>query len=286
MVTCPYEVVDVFTDRPYAGNPLAVVFEADRLQTEQLQAVAAEFNLSETAFVLPPRDGGDYRVRIFTSRVELPFAGHPSVGTAVTLARLGRIPTGAVIQECGAGLIPVTVAKDRATLSGGPPAIGPDLDPAPLLAATSLGVDDLAGLPVRSASVGVEHVFLPVSDAAVGRADIDHAAAKKHGVAMVYAFSWDADRRHAHARLFGPGVGVAEDPATGSAALALGVWLASAGLVPANGETAFTIAQGAEMGRPSRLEATVTCASGEVIATAVSGQVVPVARGEIMVPES
>jgi trans-2,3-dihydro-3-hydroxyanthranilate isomerase len=286
MVTCPYEVVDVFTDRPYAGNPLAVVFGADELPTERLLAVAAEFNLSETAFVLPPTGGGDYRVRIFTPRAELPFAGHPSVGTAATLVRLGRIPAGTVVQECAVGPIRVIAEKDRATLSGGPPVLGPDRDPAPLLATAGLRADDLAGLPVRAASAGFEHVFLPVSDEAVGRASVDAAAARRSGVEMVYVFSWDAGRRHAHARLFGPGVGVSEDPATGSAVLALGAWLAGAGLVPADGESAFTVAQGAEMGRPSTLEATVTCAGGEVTATTVTGGVVPVARGEIVVPAS
>ena len=106
MPTLPYHVLDVFTDRPFAGNPLAVVLDADDLSAGQMQAVAREFNLSETTFPLPS-DQADYRVRIFTPGQDLPFAGHPSVGTAWLLARLGRIRTGPVRQECGAGILPV-----------------------------------------------------------------------------------------------------------------------------------------------------------------------------------
>ncbi|MGH3715791.1 MAG: PhzF family phenazine biosynthesis protein, partial [Micromonosporaceae bacterium] len=140
-----YEIVDVFTDRPYAGNPLAVVLGADSLDGSQMQAIAREFNLSETTFVLPPSPGADYRIRIFTASKELPFAGHPSVGTAVTLARRGAIKTGDVVQECGAGMLPVTVSDNRAVLTGGTPQHGDPLDPAPLLAAVGLGARDFAG---------------------------------------------------------------------------------------------------------------------------------------------
>ncbi|WP_020574710.1 PhzF family phenazine biosynthesis protein [Actinopolymorpha alba] len=282
--TCPYEIVDVFADRPYTGNPLAVVLDAEDLSTEQMQAMAREFNLSETTFVLPPGSGADYRVRIFTPGAELPFAGHPSVGTAVTLARLGRIPAGEVIQDCGGGLLPITVTGDRATLTGGSPSLGAEVDPSPLLATAGLTSEDLLGPPPRVAGVGLDHVFLAVSDDAVASARLDLAAARTHDVAKVYVFSWDAERRHAHGRLFAPGLGIMEDPATGSAALALGVWLVAAGLLPDDGEAAYSIAQGAEMGRPSRLDCTVTASGGKAERTTVAGQVVPVARGEIVVP--
>src|SRR5690242_15486407 len=110
MRSLPYEIVDVFTDRPYTGNPLAVVFDADGLATAAMQAIAMEFNLSETIFVLPPTTpDATYRVRIFTPSAELPFAGHPSVGAAVTQMRRGLFAAGDVIQECGAGLLPVQV---------------------------------------------------------------------------------------------------------------------------------------------------------------------------------
>ncbi|MEJ7703944.1 MAG: PhzF family phenazine biosynthesis isomerase [Geodermatophilaceae bacterium] len=112
-----YEIVDVFTDVAFTGNPLAVVLDADDLSTEQMQALAREFNLSETAFPLPSTVA-DYRLRIFTPQAELPFAGHPSIGAAHTLARLGRLTAGPVVQECGAGLLPLHVAADSVRLTG------------------------------------------------------------------------------------------------------------------------------------------------------------------------
>src|SRR5919112_73627 len=112
MSTLAYEIVDVFTDRPFAGNPLAVVFEATALAADQMQTLAREFNLSETVFVLPPSaPGATYRARIFTPNSELPFAGHPSIGAAVTTVRRGLAAQGEVIQECGAGLLPITVTE-------------------------------------------------------------------------------------------------------------------------------------------------------------------------------
>ena len=117
-----YEVVDVFAPRAFAGNPLAVVFDADGLSTEQCQALANEFHLSETSFLSAPTEpGADYRVRIFTPYAELPFAGHPSVGAAHTLVRTGRLATGTLRQECGAGVLEVVVDDEGATLSGGTP---------------------------------------------------------------------------------------------------------------------------------------------------------------------
>src|SRR5215212_4916005 len=119
-----YEVVDVFAPRPYAGNPLAVVFDTDALTTEQCQALAFEFHLSETSFLSAPTEpGADYKVRIFTPFAELPFAGHPSVGAAHTLVRAGRLPVGTVRQECGAGVLDLEVDDDGARLSGGRPTL-------------------------------------------------------------------------------------------------------------------------------------------------------------------
>ena len=281
----PYEVVDVFTDRPFTGNPLAVVFDADRLRTAQLQAIACEFNLSETVFVLPPtQPGATYRARIFTPAAELPFAGHPSVGAAVSVVRRGLADAGEVVQECGAGLLPIAAGDDRATLTGGTPTVGPPLDPAPLLAMVGLTEADLAGPAPRSAGCGLEFPFLPVRPDAVARAAGDPVVARKHGLSQVSVFAWDPAERAAHARVFVPGLGVPEDPATGSAALGLGVWLVAAGLLPGDGESAYRIRQGAEIGRPSQLLCTVTAADGAAVSATVTGQVVPIARGEIAVP--
>lgn len=282
----PYEVVDVFTDRPFAGNPLAVVFDADGLDAGQLQAVATEFNLSETVFVLPPtRPGATYRARIFTPAIELPFAGHPSVGAAVTVVTRGLAPPGQVVQECGAGLLPLTVYEDgRATLTGGPPTVGPPVDPTPLLATVGLTGADHPGPVPRAAGCGLEFPFLAVSPGALGVAALDPAAARSHGVAQVCVVAWDGPQGTARVRVFVPGLGVPEDPATGSAALGLGVWLVTAGLLPGDGGSSYSVRQGAEIGRPSRLECTVVATGGAAVSATVTGGVVPVASGVIAVP--
>jgi trans-2,3-dihydro-3-hydroxyanthranilate isomerase len=287
--TLPYEVVDVFTDRAYTGNPLAVVLDADDLPVQAMQAIAREFNLSETAFPVRPTAAGSggaatYRLRIFTPTAELPFAGHPSVGSAHTLARLGRIQPGRVVQECGAGLLPLEVDAAGARVFGGTPEVGADTDPGRYLAAVGLAPADLADHPVRPASAGLPALFLPVRPGAVARARLDLAALAATGLTdNLNVFSWDADTRTAHTRVFAAAFGVPEDPATGSAALAFGIYLAAAGLV-GDGTTGYTIHQGAELHRPSTLAGTVTVAGGQVTATSVGGTVTPVAAGRLAVP--
>jgi trans-2,3-dihydro-3-hydroxyanthranilate isomerase len=288
MSTVAYEIVDVFTDRPFAGNPLAVVFGAAALAGDQMQTLAREFNLSESVFVLPPAGGGTYRARIFTPAAELPFAGHPSVGAAVTVVRRGLAAPGRLIQECGAGSLPIEVTESgSATLTGGTPTIGPDLDPEPLLDLVGLGPADYAGgdgVAPRLAGCGLEFVFLPVHHAALAKAWADPATAAKIGVPQISVFSWDAASRSAHARVFCPGVSVPEDPATGSAALGLGVWSVGAGRLAGDGPSSYTVHQGIEMHRPSLLECTVTATAGAATLATVSGHVTPIATGEIAVP--
>jgi len=279
--TLSYEVVDVFTDTAYAGNPLAVVLDADDLPTASLQAIAREFNLSETAFPMAAGDGADYRLRIFTPYVELPFAGHPSVGAADVLRRQGRIGLGRVVQSCGAGLLPLEVAADGITLTGGTPCWGEPLDPAPLLAAVGLCADDLAGEP-RPAGCGIDFVILPVRPEALARADADLRAVAALGGTGVSVVAWDGSG--ARCRVFAGGAGVPEDPATGSAAVGLGAYLVVSGLVPGDGETSYDVVQGVEMGRPSLLRCTVVAAGGKPVEARVSGTVVPVARGELRAP--
>ena len=275
-----YEVVDVFTDRAYAGNPLAVVLDAERLGTEQLQAMAREFHLSETAFPMRS-ERGNYRLRIFTPSVELPFAGHPSVGAAAVLARLGRIPTGRVVQECGAGLLPLEVRDGGATLTGGTPSYAGPVEPGPVLGAVGLDAADLAGEPSR-AGCGIDFTYLPVRAEALDRVRPDLAAVAALGGTGLSVNAWDGST--ARTRVFAAGAGVAEDPATGSAALGFGVHLVAAGLLPADGESAYDVVQGVEMGRPSLLRCTVLARSGTAVEARVSGDVVPVARGTIVVP--
>lgn len=282
-----YHVVDVFTDTAYAGNPLAVVLDADGLSGPQMQQMAREFNLSETTFVLPTTTpDATYRLRIFTPSVELPFAGHPSVGTAWLLAQLGRIPTGDVVQECGAGLLPVTVTADGASLSGGAVSQSEPQDARPFLAAVGLDDADFAGTPVRWCGCGIDFGYLHVREAALARCAPDPQGLMALGRAGVSVFSVDGagvDAR-VHARVFAGGAGVAEDPATGSAALGLGVFLVASGLFPGEGPSTYTVDQGLEMGRPSRLSVSLEAREGRVVAAQVTGGVVPVASGRISPP--
>jgi trans-2,3-dihydro-3-hydroxyanthranilate isomerase len=227
-------------------------------------------------------DGASYRLRIFTPATELPFAGHPSVGAAVTQHRRGLLPADEAHQECGAGVLAVRVHADgRATLRGGTPSLGSVLDPAPYLAATGLVATDLAGPPVRVAGCGLEFPYLAVRPDAVGRAVALRGDA---GVDQVYLFAWDPQSRVAHARLFAPGLGVPEDPATGSAALGLGVYLVGTGLLDPEGDSAYTVRQGAEIHRPSTMECVVSAVDGRAVRAELTGAVAPIARGEIAVP--
>ena len=280
MPTLPYHVLDVFTDRPYAGNPLAVVLDGDDLSTESMQAIAREFNLSETTFPTSS-DRADYAVRIFTPGTELPFAGHPSVGTAWLLARLGRIPAGEVRQDCAAGVLPVAVTGSGATLTGGAPTVSDPLDAEPLLHSVGLEAGSLAGIaPPRTAGTGLEWTYLAVEADAVGRAAPDWIGlARSVPSTGLAVFSWTDGVAHLRA-MTTEGF---EDPATGSAALGFGVYLAASGLVR-DGTTEYRIHQGAEIGRPSTLYGTVTTDGGTVSAVTVRGGVVPVATGEITPP--
>jgi trans-2,3-dihydro-3-hydroxyanthranilate isomerase len=284
-----FEVVDVFTDAAFAGNPLAVVLGAEGLTDRQLQAIAREFNLSETAFPLQPDDeqrarGVDYRLRIFTPRLELPFAGHPSVGTAWLLAARGLVAPGRVVQACGAGELPLRVAADGGgvTLTGGAPHVGEPVDAAPVLAAVGLRPDDLTGVPTRAAGTGTPFIHLHVRGDALARAEPDLRALSRVG--SVYVVSWGGDAVSVRARMFAPDLGVPEDPATGSAALGLAVQMVCDGLVAPEGTSTFTVLQGVEMGRPSTLHVAVDADAGRAVEARVTGNVVPVSTGRIAVP--
>lgn len=293
----PYEVVDVFSDAPFAGNPLAVVLDAEGLETAQLQAIAREFNLSETAFPMaapagvtssaaasPTQPGGrraaTYGLRIFTPTTELPFAGHPSVGSASVLHRLGRIAAGPNVQACGAGHLDVHVGE-RVTLAGGTATVGEALDPAPFLAALGLSARDLQGPGPRWAGTGIEFAYLLVRPEALDAVHVDVEAVAALGGSGIWLGAWDGAT--ARARVFPGGVGIVEDPATGSAALGFGVFLAASGLV-GDGRHAYVVQQGVEMGRPSTMRCTVDVAAGAATRTTITGAAIPVAKGEIRVP--
>ena len=289
-----YVVLDVFTDRPFAGNPLAVVLGAEELSTSQLQRIAREFNLSETAFPLVPTEeeraaGADYVLRIFTPGVELPFAGHPSVGSAWWLAQIGRVEPGIAHQQCGAGLLPVEVTSDLITLTGGRATVGDPIDPDQALAAVGLDASALDDPEVRVSSTGLAYavVFIKPEHLASCRPDMQvlrEEFSYPQEAAGVYVVSWDAERRHARARMFAGDLGSAEDPATGSAALALGARLVSRGDFD-DGQTTFTVSQGEDMGRPSNLTVTCEVSSGTPERLRVSGNAVLVSEGVIAVPQ-
>lgn len=285
-----FDVVDVFARTPFEGNPLAVVLGAEGLDTGQMQRLAREFNLSETAFPLAPADaerarGVDYRLRIFTPLTELPFAGHPSVGAAWLLAQRGVVRPGRVVQACGAGDLPLEVSPDGGpvTLTGGTPHTRPAADVEELVAAVGLTRDDVVGTP-GVAGTGVDFTHVPVTAKALSRAEPDLRVL--HAVGSVHLFVWTTPGGPdpVRTRMFAPDLGVPEDPATGSAALGLAVHAVATGLLPADGTSRFTARQGVEMGRPSTLHLEVDAARGVATSARVSGDVVRVSAGRIAVP--
>ena len=293
-----YEVVDVFAPRPFSGNQLAVVLDAGDLTTAQCQTLAAEFGYSETTFVSAPDasptdhpgpGGGptaDYRIRIFTPQTELPFAGHPSVGTAHTLVRLGRSPAGVLRQQCGVGVVDVEVDRDGARLTGGPVSLRPGPAPAALAAAVGLTAADVTGRPAFLVGCGIDFAQLEVQPGALDRALPDPAALRvllpgvQGGLSVIV---WDAAAARGTVRVFAAGLDWSEDPATGSAALGTGIWLAAVGLA-ADGVTDYALDQGAAVGRPSELAGRVTVEGGAAVSVSVAGAVRPIASGTVRVP--
>jgi trans-2,3-dihydro-3-hydroxyanthranilate isomerase len=279
-----YILADVFTDRAYGGNQLAVLPDAEGLDEAQMQAIAREFNLSETTFVTPGSAPGRFRVRIFTPGSELPFAGHPIVGTAIALRHLGRVADELVL-ELKVGPVRVVLEGERATFfRDGAPEVRAMKLPAAEVAAL-VGAGTLAG-EAFEAGYGTALTFIPLADrAAVAharlRGDLWERAAPSlwgHG-AYVYAVTGgDGAHTQVHARMFAPGLGVGEDPATGSAA---------AGLVgslpgPADGVHHVAITQGVEMGRPSLIHGTATRVGGKVVSITVGGGAVVVGEGRLL----
>lgn len=304
-----YDVVDVFTDRAFAGNPLAVVYGAEDLTGEQMLALASEFNLSETTFPVPltaadRAAGVDYRLRIFTPGGEIPFAGHPTIGTAWALQSRGELVGPAVTQACGAGLISVRLGSDPSDLielSAAPrdhARMLTDSEVEAVAPLVGLSVEDIAG-PAYLAGCGLTWLFLRVGTEALPRARpsstrLADVALDQSGLqdpmdgidayALAPAGLRGDDRLHIFSRVFVPGLGISEDPATGSAAVGLGLALVAAGLAAPEGETSYLIEQGVEMGRPSLLAAKVEASHGVATRAHVAGQVVAIASGTIAVP--
>jgi trans-2,3-dihydro-3-hydroxyanthranilate isomerase len=289
--TYPFITVDVFTDTRFGGNPLAVFPDARGLTDADMQALAREFNLSETTFVLPPADPANTaRVRIFTPAYELPFAGHPNVGTGYVLARQGRDADGILRFEEGAGLVEVTVARDEAgevtgaTVAAPQPlalADGPSpetvaacagLHPADVMISSHAPVEASCGNPVVIAEVAVEALAGAAPDIEQFR-----RAAGGDGKFLLYLYGFANGR--IRARMFAPLAGIMEDPATGGAAAPLAALLLSLNDAASG---AWDITQGVEMDRPSTLRTTATRTADGIRAT-VGGDCVQVLSGEAWV---
>jgi trans-2,3-dihydro-3-hydroxyanthranilate isomerase len=298
-----YLTVDVFTDVAFGGNQLAVFPDARGIPDRRLQDIAREFNFSETTFVYPPTDPAHTRrIRIFTPGGELPFAGHPTVGTAHVLASIGEIPlagseTRIVLEEL-VGPVAVTVrAEGRQPTfcqltAAKLPQQGPPAPSVPDLAdVLGLAPDDLVGgdWAPRGFSCGVPFLFVPLRDRdAVARAKVQAGAYDRvltgSWAREVFVFARDGERAGSdlHGRMFAPAFGIAEDPATGSAAAALAGYLAQRS-TQRDGTLHWRLEQGFEMGRPSILDIEADVESGAVTAARVGGSSVLVCEGEMAV---
>jgi trans-2,3-dihydro-3-hydroxyanthranilate isomerase len=280
-------IADVFTDKPFAGNQLAVLPQAEGISDVAMQSIAREFNFAETTFVLPPRDPRNAcRVRIFTPKTELPFAGHPTVGTAAVLAHVGKLQPGALVLEEGIGPVPVEVARGdglwHARFTIEKEVEVPSVRAEPAHAAAALSLPEAAVREAWYANPGVRFCFIRLPDkATVDRAVLDRAAWSRH-----FAQAWAsnlyffAGEKQVYVRMFAPALGIDEDPATGSAAVGIAGVLATR-LPERDGVFTWHIEQGVAMGRRSTIEASAEKRDGRVAKVKVGGPTVVVAEGEM-----
>jgi trans-2,3-dihydro-3-hydroxyanthranilate isomerase len=291
-----FHTLDVFTETPFAGNPLAVVLGADGLTPAQMQTIAREFNLSETIFVMAPRDPAHTaRVRIFFPTAEIPFAGHPTIGCAILLAEeahRGDFSTTITLEE-EAGLVPVTVSRQGGRISAEltapvvPYPAGGTPDTVLLAAALDLAPDDLGPHAPGVHEGGPRFLYAPLASLdALARARVVEPHWSRliaaHGVdsAYLYAKGTDCDYR---ARMYSPTAGIPEDPATGSASAILAAQLLANGAVP-EGTTRLTLHQGVEMGRPSALHLTIEATGDALTAVRIAGSAVRIGEGRLTPP--
>jgi trans-2,3-dihydro-3-hydroxyanthranilate isomerase len=296
--------VDVFTDTQFGGNPLAVVIDADGLSSEQMQRIAADFNLAETTFVLPPKAAEHTaHVRIFTPRAEMPFAGHPNVGTAFVVARegscYGRPLTGqSLMFEEAAGLVRMELLKQGLEITGArlaapqPLVVGENMAPDVVAEACSIAAADIEtrNHPPCVAGCGAPFVFAELKQrsalaAAAPRVDVFTRHFPRERVTGIHLYvRTDEDALDLQSRMFAPLHGVFEDPATGAANVALVGLLARLRREP-NLQLSLKIGQGFDMGRPSLLLAHADKTADQVVATFIGGNCVPVMRGVLDVIE-
>ena len=296
--------LDVFTDRLFGGNQLAVFPDGRGLATEMMQAIAKEMNFSETTFVLPAdRPDTDFRMRIFTPGFEMPMAGHPTIGSAFALARTGAIAPGreGFVFGLGIGPTPVTLTwKDQDLSFAWMTQLLPTFSE-PLsnrsLAATAIGLSDAAvggaGLPVQVVSCGVPFVFVPlatrraVDSAMINREALDtllHQAGVEANGVFLFSTERGPDKATAYSRMFAPAIGVHEDPATGSASGPLGCYLVRHKIVPVAKAGAMLSLQGVLMGRPSYVHISVGVEGADISSVRVGGESVLAGEGTLYVP--
>jgi len=296
-----FHTCDVFTSQRFGGNQLAVLPDARGLTTAEMHAITREFNYSESTFVLPPDDPAHTRrVRIFTPGGEVPFAGHPTVGSALVLAAIGELTlTGAetpIVFEEGVGPVPVTIRAEGGVATFAefsvarlPEVLPPPPAPEVLAAMLSLGPEELVGgaWHPQAVSCGLPFTFVPVrSREAVRRARLrldpweSALASSPAHMVMVFAMDPEDPSHQVRARMFGPGSGVPEDPATGSACAALGGYLAARDAT-ATGTLRWVVEQGYEMGRPSLIHVACDKRDGAITAVRVGGAAVMVASGTL-----
>lgn len=303
MRTYHYLHFDVFTDRRFAGNQLAVFLDAEGLAPETMQQIAREMAFPETTFVLPAESADtDVRARIFTPATELPMAGHPTIGTTFALAQTGRLSPdrSQVVLGLGIGPTPVELEWEAdelrfAWMTQPIPEFGPTpTDLAGLAAALGVTEADIraTGLPPQQASSGLSFLFVPLaSRRAVDAVVVDRTSLKRvceaAGLAElpVFVFSLDTgdDEATVFSRMFAPMFGIAEDPATGSASGPLGAYLVQRGRVGAEGASRLVSLQGVQMGRPSRIHISIGTRDGRIDSVRVGGTSILVGEGTVRV---
>ena len=292
-----YTTLDVFTDRPFGGNPLAVFCDQPAVSDERMQTIAREFNLSETVFIVPPRDARALRrLRIFTPAHELPFAGHPTIGAVQALVESGIAKIGEeggeFALELEVGLVPIRVTRRKGALpfhqlttARLPEKLGQPPSSADFARVLGLDPRDIVAdgkSPIEAWSCGVPYFFVPVHDrAALAKAKPNSGiwadVMKGTGASSAFVF---CDQPGLRARMFAPEFGVIEDPATGSAAAAFAGYLAAR--KPAStGKHQWTVEQGFEMGRPSILHVEADTEDGKVTAVRVGGTAVKMSEGTL-----
>lgn len=291
----PFHLVDVFTERMFGGNQLAVYTDGRGVSDAEMQQIAREMNLSETTFVLPPADAAnDFRVRIFTTTSELPMAGHPTVGTAFILKRAGLIAGASTKFEEGVGVIPVALhPSGLIEMTQLLPKYGPVFeDRATVAEMLSILPEEITeGLPIEVISCGVPFLFVPLRSLDAlrrvrPRLDVWDRALAGFVAQEVFVFTREVEHAGSttHGRMFAPSLGIVEDPATGGASGPLGCYLIRHGLVPRGSRVEVLSEQGFEIGRPSYIHITVDMRADQITSVRVGGRCHWVGEGHIELP--